>query len=71
MSIGRVTLRNRRHAPAPSMMAASVSSAGMACRAPVLTRNMYGNPSHRLTPRTASFARFPSDSHAMSAPPRS
>src|SRR5215467_3920680 len=41
-SSGSVTRRNRLHTPAPSTLAASVSSPGIACNAPVDTRNMYG-----------------------------
>ena len=41
-SSGRVTRRNRAHGDAPSIAAASPSSFGIACSAPVATRNMYG-----------------------------
>ena len=51
---------------APSSEAASLRSAGIACRAPVQTRNMYGNPSQRLASRTATFAQNGLPSQLMS-----
>ncbi len=41
-SSGKVILRNAFHPVAPSTNAASLRSDGTLCRAPVLTRNMYG-----------------------------
>src|SRR5262245_25070650 len=55
-SSGSVTRRNRCHGPAPSTRAASSESFGIACNAPVETRNMYGYPSQswiRITDRRA------------------
>ena len=48
--------RKIRQAPAPSIRAASMVSAGIDWSAPVHTRNMYGKPSQRLTPRIDSLA---------------
>src|SRR5690625_2846168 len=69
ISSGRVIERNIRHTRAPSMRAASYISVEMACRAPVVIRNMYGNPSHRFTPITLRRASHGSVSQGMSAPP--
>ena len=50
-------------------LAASVSSAGIACSAPVATRNMYGKPSHRFVSRTAAtLAVLGSPNQSMSQP---
>jgi len=51
MSSGRVIDRSIRAGPAPSIRADSRTSVGIACSAPVVTRNMYGKPSQRLTSR--------------------
>src|SRR6266545_2709700 len=55
-SSGRVTRRKLCQAEAPSIDAASVRSRGIACRAPVATRNMYGYPSQSWTRITAKRA---------------
>ena len=65
-SSGSVTLRNTWSPPAPSTRAASVSSSGTACSAPVQTRNQYGNPSQTLTRMHDTFAQVGSKSHGMS-----
>src|SRR5688572_27641814 len=70
-SSGSFTRRNTAQGLAPSTVAASVSSSGMDCSAPVQMRNMYGNPSHRFTSSTLTFASHGSVSHGMSAPKKS
>src|SRR5262245_26067889 len=60
---GSVILRNTCLDVAPSTRAASVSSAGIACSAPVQTRKKYGKPSQRLTRMQETFAQVGSNSH--------
>ena len=56
--------------PPPSTVAASVSSSGIDCSAPVQIRNMYGKPSHRFTINTLAFASHGSVSQGIAAPPK-
>src|SRR2546430_3193424 len=67
-SSGRVTLRNDAHALAPSTRAASISSEGIDCSAPIETRKKYGTVSHVLTTITETFAQFASNSQGTCSP---
>src|SRR6266511_366745 len=59
-SSGSVTLRNTCHAPPPSTRAASYSSLGTDCNAPIETRKKEGKVSQRLTRMTETLAQFAS-----------
>ncbi len=67
-SSGSVTLAEDLERPAPSTRAASVSSSGTACSAPVQTRNQYGKPIQMFTRRHETFAHVGSKSHGMLVP---
>src|SRR5690606_19332087 len=69
-SSGSVISRQIRNEDAPSIRADSISSAGIACNAPVQIRNMYGKPSQRFTSTTDSLASHGSVSHGIDAPPK-
>src|SRR6187399_1256967 len=70
-SSGSLMSRNTAQGFAPSTVAASCSSSGIDCSAPVHTRNMYGKPSHRFTSSTENLASTGSVSQGMDAPPNS
>ena len=53
---GNVILQNDCTPDAPSTLAASINSLGIDWRAPVVIRNIYGNPSQVLTSNTADLA---------------
>src|SRR5258706_12157409 len=64
-SNGKVTRRKICHAPPPSTRAASVSSCGIDCSAPIETRKKYGTVSQKLTRMHDTLAQFASKSHEM------
>ena len=67
-SSGKVTFRNTCGPLAPSTRAASLSSSGIACRAPVQTRKKYGKPSQKLTRMHDTLAQLASNSHGTWMP---
>ena len=62
-SSGSVMRRKTCQALPPSTRAASISSPGIDCSAPMETRKKYGKLSHRLTRSTETFAQCGSKSH--------
>src|SRR5512141_1096175 len=62
---GNVTRRKICVGPPPSTSAASFSSSGIDCSAPIETRKKYGTLIQKLTRMTATFAQLASKSHGM------
>src|SRR3954447_18998105 len=65
---GSVTLLKTAHPLPPSTRAASVSSTGIDCSAPIETRKKYGVVSHTLTMITDTLAHHGSKSHGTCTP---